>query len=62
MAGAMPQPARLFPYYRAVQEALGAERIHPADLLFVDLSVQVPLPARAAARQRARLRGLSQPL
>src|SRR5450830_34317 len=48
MAGAMPQPARLFPYYRAVQEALGAERIHPADLLYVDLSVQVPLPARAA--------------
>ncbi|MFL6706807.1 MAG: Hpt domain-containing protein [Massilia sp.] len=44
MAGAMPQPARLFPYYRALQEALGAERIHPADLLFVDLSVSVPLP------------------
>ncbi|WP_426189278.1 Hpt domain-containing protein [Massilia sp. DWR3-1-1] len=50
MAGAAPQPARLFPYHRALQQALGAERIHPSDLLFVDLSAQVPLaPAGAAA-------------
>ena len=44
VAGAAPQPARLFPYYRALQEALGAARIHPSDLLFVDLSVTVELP------------------
>ncbi len=48
LAGAAPQPARLFPYYRALQETLGAERIHPSDLLFADLSVRVALPAQAA--------------
>ena len=48
LAGASPQPARLFPYYRALQEALGAQRIHPADLLFVDLSVKVDLPPHQA--------------
>jgi chemosensory pili system protein ChpA (sensor histidine kinase/response regulator) len=48
IAGAAPQPARLFPYYRALQEMLGAERIHPSDLLFVDLSVTVALPAHQA--------------
>jgi chemosensory pili system protein ChpA (sensor histidine kinase/response regulator) len=48
VAGAAPQPARLFPYYRALQELLGAERIHPSDLLFVDLSVEVALPAHEA--------------
>ena len=49
MGGAAPQPARLFPYHRALQQALGAERIHPSDLLFVDLSVQVPLASATAA-------------
>ncbi len=48
VAGAAPQPARLFPYYRALQELLGAERIHPSDLLFVDLSVKVGLPPHEA--------------
>ncbi|MEO7581154.1 MAG: Hpt domain-containing protein, partial [Massilia sp.] len=48
LAGAMPQPARLFPYYRALQEMLGAERIHPADLFFIDLSVQVTLREHSA--------------
>ena len=43
LAGAGQQPARLFPYYRALQELLGAERIHPADLLFADLSHPGPL-------------------
>ncbi|HEX8405845.1 MAG TPA: Hpt domain-containing protein [Duganella sp.] len=38
LEGAPSQPARLFPYYRAVQEMIGAERIHPADLFFPDLS------------------------
>ncbi|MES2261465.1 MAG: Hpt domain-containing protein [Pseudomonadota bacterium] len=45
LGGAPSQPVRLFPYYRAVQEMLGAERIHPADLFFPDLSQQARLPA-----------------
>ncbi|MDB5918413.1 MAG: hybrid sensor histidine kinase/response regulator, partial [Massilia sp.] len=49
VAGAAPQPARLFPYYRTLQEALGAARIHPSDLLFVDLSVTVDLPPQVTA-------------
>ena len=44
LAGAPSQPARLFPYYRAVQEMLGVERVHPADLFFPDLSQPVDLP------------------
>ncbi|MES2757603.1 MAG: Hpt domain-containing protein [Pseudomonadota bacterium] len=48
VAGAAPQPARLFPYYRALQEVLGAPRIHPSDLLFVDLSISVALPPHEA--------------
>ena len=43
--GAAPQPARLFPYYRALQELLGAERVHPADLLVADTSVTLDFPA-----------------
>ncbi|MBJ7310555.1 Hpt domain-containing protein [Rugamonas sp. CCM 8940] len=48
--GAAAQPARLFPYYRAAQEMLGAERIHPADLFFPDLSLAATasLPPAAA--------------
>ncbi|APA66890.1 hybrid sensor histidine kinase/response regulator [Janthinobacterium sp. 1_2014MBL_MicDiv] len=34
VAGASPQPTRLFPYHRALQAMLGVERIHPADLFF----------------------------
>ncbi|MTW00919.1 response regulator [Duganella ginsengisoli] len=45
LAGAPFQPVRLFPYYRAVQEMLGAERIHPADLFFPDLSALARMPA-----------------
>jgi chemosensory pili system protein ChpA (sensor histidine kinase/response regulator) len=48
LAGAAPQPVRLFPYYRTLQEMLGAQRIHPADLFFVDLSAPVGLEAPAA--------------
>ena len=33
LAGSPQQPARLFPYYRDLQEKLGVERIHPSDLL-----------------------------
>ncbi|SEO22970.1 chemosensory pili system protein ChpA (sensor histidine kinase/response regulator) [Duganella sp. CF517] len=43
LEGAPSQPARLFPYYRAVQEMIGADRIHPADLFFPDLSA-APAP------------------
>jgi len=49
LAGAPSQPARLYPYYRAVQEIVGAERIHPADLFFPDLTRAVELPAAAEA-------------
>ena len=45
VAGAAPQPARLFPYYRALQELLGVERIHPSDLITVDTAVTLELPA-----------------
>ena len=37
LAGSAQQPARLFPYYRDLQEQLGVERIHPSDLLSADL-------------------------
>ena len=47
VAGAAPQPARLFPYYRTLLEVLGATRIHPSDLLRVDLSITVDLPPSA---------------
>ena len=46
-----PQPARLFPYYRALQEAMGAERVHPGDLLVLNpaASRRLDLPAGEAA-------------
>ncbi|SFL46849.1 Hpt domain-containing protein [Rugamonas rubra] len=47
--GAAPQPARLFPYYRAALEMLGAERIHPADLFFPDLSAAASAALAPAA-------------
>jgi chemosensory pili system protein ChpA (sensor histidine kinase/response regulator) len=52
LSGMPHQPVRLFPYYRTLLEARGAERIHPADLFFPNLAVrpQLPLaePSRAA--------------
>ena len=47
LAGRAPQATRLFPYYRALQELLGAQRIHPADLFFADLSAPASLPVGA---------------
>ncbi|HEX7647423.1 MAG TPA: Hpt domain-containing protein, partial [Noviherbaspirillum sp.] len=44
LSGVPHQPVRLFPYYRALLEARGAERIHPADLFFPNLSVRPKLP------------------
>lgn len=50
LEGAPSQPARLFPYYRAVQEMIGTDRIHPADLFFPDLSQTPDMePADAGA-------------
>jgi chemosensory pili system protein ChpA (sensor histidine kinase/response regulator) len=52
LTGAPSQPVRLFPYYRAVQQMLGAPRIHPADLYFPQLPAAVriaPLAAEDAA-------------
>ncbi len=43
LAGSRQQPARLFPYYRDLQEQLGVERIHPSDLLPADLGKGVEL-------------------
>src|SRR6185369_7856012 len=37
LAGAPFQPVRLFPYFRDVQDLLGIDRVHPADLFFTDL-------------------------
>ena len=49
VAGAAPQPLRLFPYYRALQELLGAERIHPSDLLQIDAARAPAAPDAADA-------------
>ncbi|MES2831413.1 MAG: Hpt domain-containing protein [Pseudomonadota bacterium] len=46
LAGEVPQPVRLFPYYRDLLQARGAERIHPADLFFPNLAIRPTLPAR----------------
>lgn len=44
LSGAAHQSVRLFPYYRALLELRGAERIHPADLFFPDLALRPNLP------------------
>ena len=49
LAGAPQQPARLFPYFRDLQERLGVQRIHPSDLLVLDLSALPALPAGGEA-------------
>lgn len=69
MSGQPHQPVRLFPYYRALLAVRSADRIHPADLFFPDLSVrppigaapEQPLTAEQLGRARARFeRGLLQ--
>jgi chemosensory pili system protein ChpA (sensor histidine kinase/response regulator) len=42
------QPVRLFPYYRALQELLGAERIHPGEMLVLDAGTLTPPAADGA--------------
>ncbi|CAN5355438.1 hypothetical protein BH10PSE17_BH10PSE17_34200 [soil metagenome] len=66
LGGSPHQPIRLFPHYRDLLVALKAERIHPADLLFPDMSAKVgdsdpivPASHEALASARARFeRGL----
>jgi chemosensory pili system protein ChpA (sensor histidine kinase/response regulator) len=36
--GRRRNPVRLFPYYRALQELLGVERVHPGEMLVLDLA------------------------
>ncbi|HEY8607305.1 MAG TPA: Hpt domain-containing protein [Noviherbaspirillum sp.] len=48
LAGGTHQPVRLFPYYRALLEARGAERIHPADLFFPNLAIRPQFPSGPA--------------
>ncbi|MGO4380532.1 Hpt domain-containing protein [Pseudoduganella sp. RAF19] len=45
LSGAPFQPVRLFPYFRDVQDLLGIDRVHPADLFFPDLTHVPELPA-----------------
>ena len=40
--GAQQQPLHLFPAYRDLLRARGADRIHPADLFHADLSIRPP--------------------
>ena len=45
LTGARHQPVRLYPSYRGLLHLRGANRIHPADLFFPDLSMRPPRPA-----------------
>lgn len=53
LAGMPHQPVRLFPYYRALLEVKGADRIHPADLFFPSLVAQEQIPELAVNKQPA---------
>ena len=59
LLGEPAQPLYLFPYYRELLEARGADRIHPADLFAAPVSAQL-VPAEAATQQldAARLAGI----
>src|SRR5665213_2512184 len=50
LAGAPHQPVRLFPSYRALLFLRGADRIHPADLFYPDLSIRPPRATTGAQR------------
>lgn len=50
LAGAPHQPVRLFPSYRALLFLRGADRIHPADLFYPDLSIRPPRTTTGAQR------------
>ena len=51
LSGMPHQPVRLFPYYRTLLEARGAERVHPADLFFPNLAVRPQLPLAEPSRE-----------
>ncbi|GAB3391644.1 hybrid sensor histidine kinase/response regulator [Massilia agri] len=51
LAGSPQQPARLFPYYRDVQDKLGVERIHPSDLLPASLGQGVEFHVPSSSTQ-----------
>lgn len=44
LSGAPQQAVRLYPYHKAILEAQGAARIHPADLFFPQLSDPLTVP------------------
>ena len=48
LAGMPQQPARLFPYYRDMVERQGERKVHPSDLMPLDLSTLPELPAPGA--------------
>lgn len=50
ISGMPHQPVRLFPYYRALLEARGAERIHPTDLFFPNLAIRPRFSAAEVKR------------
>jgi chemosensory pili system protein ChpA (sensor histidine kinase/response regulator) len=59
LGGGAQQPVRLFPYYRALQELLGAERVHPGEMLVLHAGAALappggidPAPDLAASRAR----------
>ena len=53
LAGKSIAPLALFPQYRAVQEAVEADRVHPADLWAGDWRWRTVEPAAGAAPRRA---------
>ncbi len=59
LAGRAVAPVRLFPYYRDILLLLRVERVHPADLMFPDLSRRPGfdrMPARALSADELRIR------
>jgi chemosensory pili system protein ChpA (sensor histidine kinase/response regulator) len=55
LSGKIVSPLAMFPQYRAVQEAAGADRVHPADLwpsTGAGASCPTPAPCRRASRRR----------
>jgi chemosensory pili system protein ChpA (sensor histidine kinase/response regulator) len=61
LSGAAHQPVKLFPQYKELLTALGAERIHPAELFYPDTSLQyvdddTPVPADANTLTAVRAR------
>jgi len=50
LSGASHRPLLLYPQYEALRKRRKADRIHPADLLFPDLAIRPPRPARPGAR------------